>query len=350
MSSKLIPQPVRMEERPGHFRLPEASRVGIPVHLPESRFLQQLLQNTLGVDLPVVCTDDDEVIPGEIRFEILKQSLAEEAYELEVNPVRLCIRSGGGAGLFYGLQTLRQLLPDGAPVEEIPCLFIQDEPRFGWRGMHLDCARHFLPKGFVLKFLDLMALYKFNRFHWHLTDDQGWRLEIQSFPRLTEVSAWREETLVGHVDALPHSCDGISQGGKYTREDVSEIVAYAAARHIMVIPEIEMPGHSQAVLAAYPELGCTPGPYETRKIWGISEEVYCAGKEKTFHFLERVLTEVMELFPGPYLHIGGDECPKTRWEQCPACQERIRSESLRDCHELQSYFIKRIDAFLHAHG
>ena len=235
----------------------------------------------------------------------------------------------------------------GANIKwEIPGVEIQDEPRYPYRGMMLDVGRYFFPPEFVKRFIDLMALHKMNYFHWHLTEDQGWRIQINKYPRLTEIGAFRDESVVGHLRDKPLKFDGQRYGGFYTQEEIREVVEYAKARHITVIPEIEMPGHSLGALASYPELGCTGGPYEVAKRWGVQDDVYCAGKEETFQFLEDVLTEVMDLFPGKYIHIGGDESPKIRWEECPHCQARIKEEGLKDEHELQSYFIKRIEKFL----
>jgi hexosaminidase len=207
-----------------------------------------------------------------------------------------------------------------------------------------------MPKEFVKKYIDYLAMYKFNTFHWHLTDDQGWRIEIKKYPKLTEIGAWRKETLIGHFRDRPHKFDGKQHGGFYTQEEIEEIVNYAKSRYITVVPEIEMPGHAGAALASYPELSCTGGPFEVMTKWGINEEVYCAGNEKTFEFLKGVLSEVIELFPSEYIHIGGDECPKVRWEECFKCQARIKGENLKNEDELQSYFIKRIEKFLNSKG
>jgi len=207
-----------------------------------------------------------------------------------------------------------------------------------------------MPKEYVKKYIDYIAMHKMNTFHWHLTEDQGWRIEIKKYPKLTEIGAWRKETLIGHYRDKPHKYDGKVHGGFYTQEDVKEIVEYAKSRYVTVVPEIEMPGHSVASLASYPELSCTGGPFEVRTIWGSSEDVYCAGNEETFHFLEDVLSEVIALFPSEYIHIGGDECSKGRWEKCPKCQARIKAEKLKDENELQSYFIKRIEKFLNANN
>jgi hexosaminidase len=200
-----------------------------------------------------------------------------------------------------------------------------------------------MPVEFVKKYIDLIALHKMNRCHLHLTDDQGWRIEVKKYPKLAEISAWRDETLVGHYSDEPRKFDGQVHGGYYTQDEIRDLVAFAAARYVTIVPEIEMPGHSQAALAAYPEISCTGGPFKVRTIWGISKEVYCAGNEMTFEFLQNVLAEVMDLFPGEYIHVGGDECPKDRWEKCPKCQARIREEGLHDEHELQSYFIRRME-------
>jgi hexosaminidase len=283
-----------------------------------------------------------------------------EGYRLLVTEQSVLLAAATTAGLFYGVQTLRQLLPvaverggvvrgEDATVWSIPAVAIEDAPRFEYRGMHLDVGRHFMSTSFIKKYLDLMALYKLNRFHWHLTEDQGWRIEIKQYPKLAEVAAYRDETLIGHYDNKPHRFDGTRYGGYYTQDEIREIVAYARDRFITVIPEIELPGHSVAALAAYPKLACTEGPFEVKTLWGVHEDIYCP-KEETFTFLQNVLTEVMDLFPGEYIHIGGDEAPKTRWEESPVAQEVIRREGLKDEFELQSYFIRRIERFLNANG
>jgi hexosaminidase len=283
-----------------------------------------------------------------------------EAYTLAVTPEGIDLTAAAGAGLFYGLQTLRQLLEDAAgegrsPVrhtapaaQRVPGVTIVDRPRFPYRGMHLDVGRHFQPVAFVRKYIDLMGRYKLNRFHWHLTEDQGWRIEIRAFPRLTSVGGCRKETMVER-NFSPYVGDGVPHCGFYTQDEIREVVRYAAERYVTIIPEIEMPGHSKAALAAYPELACTPGPFEVRTTWGVDEDVFCPSEE-TFSFLERVLAEVMELFPGQYIHIGGDEVPKTRWRASPVAQEIIRREGLKDENELQSWFIRRIERFLVANG
>lgn len=277
--------------------------------------------------------------------------ISKEAYNLVVSPKGILLESPSPNGLFYGIQTLLQLMP---PIKQelsevvVPSVEIRDSPRFPWRGLHLDVGRHFMPKEFILKYIDYMAFHKLNTFHWHLTEDQGWRIEIKKFPRLTEVGSVRKETLVGHYGS--DSYDGKSVGGFYTQEEVKEIVAYAADRFVTVVPEIEMPGHALAALAAYPELGCTGGPYEVGTTWGVFDDVYCAGNARTDTFLMDVLKEVIPLFPGEYFHIGGDECPKTRWEKCPLCKQKMKEEGLRTEHELQSFFVQRMEKFLNENG
>ncbi len=232
------------------------------------------------------------------------------------------------------------------PVIPLPRCKITDYPRYSYRGLHLDVCRHMFPVGFIKKYIDLMAMHKMNSFHWHLTEDQGWRIEIKKYPLLTSVGAWRKSSPVGRNEGQ----DSIPYGGFYTQDEVRDIVEYARKRFITVIPEIELPGHAQAALASYPHLSCTGGPFEVWTWWGVSENIYCAGNEQVFEFLEGVLTEVMHLFPSPYIHIGGDEAPKTRWKACPKCQRRIRSEKLADEHQLQSYFVTRIEKFLNSQG
>ena len=273
---------------------------------------------------------------------------------LSVTPKEIIIKARTAVGLFYAVQTLRQLLPVEVEKEQkvnglilsVPACEIKDEPRFVYRGMHLDVCRHMFPVSFIKRYIDMLALNKMNTFHWHLTEDQGWRIEIKKYPRLTEIGAYRKETLVGHGGKEPYVYDGKPYGGFYTQDEVKDVVAYAKSRFITIIPEIEMPGHALAALAAYPELSCTGGPFEVFPRWGVVPDVYCAGKEETFNFLEDVLTEVIALFPGEYIHIGGDECPKDRWKKCPLCQKRIKDEGLKDEKELQSYFIARIEKFL----
>ena len=279
---------------------------------------------------------------------------AAESYRLSVTTEGIALNAADYAGLFYGLQTLSQLMPPDAVTNsdvssfDLPVLEIDDAPRFTYRGVHLDVARHFFPPEFIKHYIDLLALYKINRFHWHLTEDQGWRIEIDQYPKLTEVAAFREQTQIGHgLDEFQG--DGVRYGGFYTKEEIREIVAYAQARNVMIIPEIEMPGHATAALAAYPELACTEGPFEVAMTWGIFEDIYCP-YEETFEFLENVLLEVIDLFPGDYIHIGGDEAPKTRWEESEYVQDLMVREGFNDVEQVQGYFIRRIEKFLNEQG
>lgn len=315
-------------------------------------FFTQLVQQAAGIALKKAASATGT---GLIHFVINEQVTGPAgSYRLSVTPERVEIQSANALGLFYGVQTLRQLLPpeieSPQPVPNvtwtIPCVEIQDEPRFSYRGLLLDVGRHFFPVEFIKKYIDVIAMYKMNTLHWHLTEDQGWRIEIKKHPKLTQIGAFRAETVIGHAGRPPLKYDGQRYGGFYTQEEIKAIVKYAESRFVIIIPEIEMPGHSFAALAAYPELGCTGGPYAVQTRWGVHHEVYCAGNDQVFQLLEDVLSEVIELFPGKYIHIGGDECPKKRWQKCPKCQARIQAEGLKDEHELQSYFIRRIEKFL----
>lgn len=351
----IVPKPAKMVQEKGVFELNAETPIVVNEDSAEIKqiagFLQAHLSDFYGLknkvevgDLPV-----DKTV-----FISLDKSLnlGKEAYTLSINPKGIVLKASAPNGLFYGVQTLIQLLPHSkkqlAQVT-FPAVQIEDSPRFSWRGMHLDVSRHFMPVSFIKKYIDYIAMNKMNVFHWHLTDDQGWRIEIKKYPKLTQVGAWRKETLIGHP-GKDNKYDGKRYGGFYTQDQIKEIVAYAKARYVTVVPEIEMPGHAMAALAAYPELGCTGGPYQVGTRWGVYDDVYCAGKEKTFKFLEDVLTEVMALFPSQYIHIGGDECPKTRWKACPYDQARMKELGLKNEEELQSYFVQRIEKFLNAHG
>lgn len=312
-----------------------------------SAFLNDLIKQEIGNSLPVI--ENTNRVSVRLRTDTLLVR-EPEGYLLEVNGFNVNLTAHDPAGMMHGIQTLRQLWKKESGTLKVPVARIHDYPRFSYRGMHLDVCRHFFPVSFIKQYIDLLSLYKFNTFHWHLTDDQGWRIEIKKYPRLQTVAAWRDETMIGHKKELPHRFDGKRYGGYYTQEQVKEIVQYAAGRQITVIPEIEMPGHAQAALAAYPQLGCTGGPYKTATFWGVFDDVFCAGKDSTFSFLQDVLDEVLPLFPSDYIHIGGDECPKTRWKACPRCQQRIRSENLHNEDELQSYFISRITKYLQSKG
>jgi hexosaminidase len=277
-------------------------------------------------------------------------ALGNEGYKLVVDEKGVSLTAATGAGLFYGMQTLLQLIPENGKT--VPYVTITDQPRFAYRGLHLDVSRHMFPPEFIKKYIDLLAHHKFNRFHWHLTEDQGWRIEIKKYPKLQEIAAYRKETVIGHArDADPKNpkdFDGKRYGGYYTQEEVKDIIKYAADRYVTIIPEIEMPGHALAALSAYPELGCTGGPYQAATTFGVFDDVFCAGKEETFTFLEGVLDEVITLFPSKYIHIGGDECPKDKWETCPHCKKRMAAEKRKNTHELQSYFIQRIEKYINS--
>jgi hexosaminidase len=350
LAVSVIPRPSQVTPGEGKFLLQPETAVYVSggAEIEKiGRFLSDRLSPSTGFAITVHATDD--TAPPEKSFLLTTKnvdaSLDEEGYQLTVAPQQVVLRAAKPAGLFRGVQTIRQLLP--AEIESrtkipgrvwaMPCLEIRDIPRFAWRGSLLDSCRHFMTKKFVKRYIDLLAYHKMNRFHWHLTDDQSWAIEIKKYPKLTEIGAYR-------------SSGPNRFGGYFTQDDIREIVAYAAERYIMVVPEIEMPGHSQAALACYPELSCTGGPFAVGTVTGVYKDVYCAGNEKTFEFLQDVLTEVMSLFPSPYIHIGGDECPKDRWKACPRCQARIQVEKLKDEHELQSYFIKRIEKFINEKG
>lgn len=345
----LIPQPKELKITEGNFSLNRNTQIVLKdsTFLNEADLFNQFLKTNYGFELPIVSSSKNQINSIEIQKKNGEKGLLEN-YQLNISPTQIQIVSDGNPGVFYAFQTLMQLLPvEKKEVLLIPCLEIQDQPKYQWRGMHLDVARHIFPTAFIKKYIDYMAMYKMNTFHWHLTEDQGWRIEIKKYPKLTEVGAWRKGSLVGHF--RDQKFDTIRYGGFYSQEAIKEVVAYAKERHITVVPEIEMPGHSQAALAAYPELSCTGGPFEVATKWGILEDVYCP-KEETFQFLENVLTEVMDLFPSEYIHIGGDESPKKRWKNCSHCQALIKSKGLKDEHELQSYFIKRMEKFVNSKG
>ncbi|MBN1633847.1 MAG: beta-N-acetylhexosaminidase [Ignavibacteria bacterium] len=349
-ASGIIPEPQKVEYNNEWFVL--SGMTIIKTNSPESDIAANILNDYLylliGKRLSVNNGSDYFAINEIVISEIENDGEPSEEYSLGINGKSIVLK-GSADGLIHGIYSLIQLIPVDDKNKKIRGMEITDYPKFGYRGMHLDVCRHFFTKDEVKRYIDFLALYKMNYFHWHLTEDQGWRIEIKKYPKLTEIGAYRNGTLIGHAGKKPKEYDDLRYGGFYTQEDIKEIVAYANERKITVIPEIEMPGHSLAALASYPEFSCTGGPFEVEREWGVFEDVYCT-KEETFKFLEDVLSEVAELFPSPYIHIGGDECPKARWKNCPACQQRIKDEGLKDENELQSYFITRIEKFLNSKG
>ncbi|WP_438966460.1 beta-N-acetylhexosaminidase [Flavobacterium sp.] len=344
----LIPQPLKINYEQGFYELNSTTTIQANENSFEAKYLKEQIKIQTGLDLKITSKYNTKNniqlilnVPDTINFD-------KEQYNLEVSKNKINISAFSSQCVFYGIQSLLQMIPHEKSNEiTLNAVAIFDKPKFKWRGMHLDCARHFFSVEFVKKYIDYLATYKLNTFHWHLTDDQGWRIEIKKYPKLTEVGAWRNGSMVGHY--RDQKFDSIKYGGFYTQEQIKEVVAYAKERHINVVPEIEMPGHAVAALAAYPQYACTDGPFEVGKIWGVLDDVFCP-KEQTFAFLEDVLTEVMALFPSEYIHIGGDECPKTRWKSCEHCQNLIREKGLKDAHELQSYFIQRIEKFVNSKG
>jgi hexosaminidase len=312
-----------------------------------ANFLNDYLQQLYGFKLPI--KKKASGLAGIIlNYERMDYPIP-GAYNMAVSSKGVYIAGDNATGAFYGIQTLLQLLPvEKASSLSVPYVTIKDYPRFQYRGMHLDVGRHFFPPSFVKKYIDYIALHKMNYFHWHLTEDQGWRIEIKRYPKLTSVGAWRSGTIIGRYPGTGD--DSIHYGGFYTQKEVKEIVEYAAKRYITIIPEIEMPGHSSAALTAYPWLGCTGGPYKVQHTWGVFNDVYCAGNDSVFTFLKNVLDEIIPLFPAKYIHVGGDECPKESWKTCPKCQKRIADNHLKDEHELQSYFIQRMEKYINSKG
>ncbi len=350
----IIPRPVQLKETGLVFEL---KRDDVIVYADEAakasaERLAVYLRPATGFTLPV-----EPGHRGAIVFQTLDDpALGSEGYELRVAD-HVSIAAPTEAGLFYGGQTLRQLLSveifsaeKQAGTWEAPGVVISDWPRFGWRGQHLDVARHFMPVEWVKTFIDQLALHKLNVMHWHLTDDQGWRIEVKKYPKLATVGGTRKETLIGHRSEKPAKYDGREYSGYYTQEEIREVVEYARKRHVTIVPEIEIPGHAQSALAAYPNLGCTGGPYDVLTKWGISKDIYCAGNPNTFTFWEDVLDEVCALFPGAYIHTGGDEAPKSRWEKCPKCQQLMKDVGAADEHALQVYVTQEMEKYLASKG
>lgn len=365
----IVPAPLKAEAAKGHLSIKNITVKCDPAIGDASIKAVQSFVSRIGIasgyTIPVSCPIGLQaaVEGGKLKgiFFLKDASIASEHYTIDINSKYAVIKAGGFNGFFYSIQTLMQLLPEAIygnvqmPDERwaLPCGHIEDGPRFAYRGMHLDSGRHFWTVEEVKKYLDVMSFYKLNRFHWHLSDDQGWRVEIKKYPLLTQISCWREGTCIAHD---MNSSDHKRYGGYYSQEQIRDIISYAAARGITIIPEIDLPGHMLAAMSAYPWLGCTGGPYKTWTRWGISEQVLCPGKETTFTFLENVLSEIAELFPGEYIHIGGDECPKDEWEKCPDCQALIAKLGLKDEGKftaeqyLQCYVTARMQEFLSGKG
>ncbi|MET0634636.1 MAG: beta-N-acetylhexosaminidase [Chitinophagaceae bacterium] len=364
---KIIPEPASLKINKGSFILTATTPIVVADKGDSlsAAFFNEYLRSVYGFSLPVT----GKPAPGSIRLITRKfiSKTASDAYKFTSSPTGISIEGDTYAGTFYGIQTLIQLLPVvRAEKLGIPSVVVEDAPRFGYRGMMLDVCRHFFPVPVVKKFIDYLALHKLNRFHWHLTDDQGWRIEIRKYPRLTEVGAYRNGTIIGRFPGTGNT--NTRYGGYYTQDQIREVVAYAADRFITVVPEIEMPGHGSAAIAAYPELSCFPevptiryfppkctwGGDSTGKqvmqTWGVFDDVFCAGKENTFMFLQDVIEEILPLFPSQYIHVGGDECPKKNWEKCPSCQLRMKENNLKNEHELQSYFVQRMEKFINSKG
>ena len=393
----IIPRPMKTIAGNGSFTLNSGTRILIPKGSTEINriaiYLAQHLRPATGLSLPILYGSEADSLDNAIILttKSTDKNLGPESYEIFVSKDTVVLSAPQPAGLFYGVQTIRQLLPEQIKSKKtvkdistrIPSVTIYDKPRFQWRGFMLDSCRHMQSKDFIKRYIDLMAYHKLNRFHWHLTDDQGWRIEIKKYPKLTQIGAWRDSAdgcTGGHwknvCSAAPECIKPRLEkssgkwaytgdktiirkvltegryGGFYTQDDIREIVAFARSRYITVVPEIELPGHAQAALAAYPEYSCMSGfsctgkPFGPRLCAGQSEEIFCAGNDMTFEFLQNILSEVLELFPSRWIHIGGDECRKAHWAKCLICQARIKTEGLKDENELQSYFIKRIEKFL----
>ncbi|GAB3705958.1 family 20 glycosylhydrolase [Spirosoma flavus] len=376
----IIPRPAQLEPQTGEFIIDRTTVIMVPVAQTELKAIVDTfathINRSTGLNVPVRNTNRLTSSGNIIDFlPSTDTTLHEEGYRINVTDRLVVVEARTPKGFFYAVQTLYQLLPpvvlskghatankESVPQNSsaairsmllalpIPACRIQDSPRYSYRGLHLDVSRHFFSVAYIKKYLDLMALHKFNQFHWHLTDDQGWRIEIKKHPKLTQIGAHRRETIIGHYDEYdPQVFDGKPYGGYYTQDEVREVIRYAATKYINVVPEIELPGHALAALAAYPELACTTSPYTVSTKWGVFDDVFCP-TEKTFAFLGEVLTEVIDLFPGKYIHIGGDECPKTVWRKSAFCRQLIKRLKLRNENGLQSYFIKRIDKFVTSKG
>lgn len=367
---QIIPKPVSLEMSNGRFLVNSKTKVSATANLEnEGNYLANMLSLLSNTNVSFEIGTS-----GNIELKLDESIENKEGYTVAINYNKVLISGKTAKGIFYGIQTLKQLMPASLEIKTadltIPAVIIKDNPRFVYRGMHLDVGRHLFPVDFIKKYIDLIAMHKMNTLHWHLTEDQGWRIEIKKHPKLTEIGSKRSGTIVGHYPGTTN--DETEYGGFYTQEEVKDIVKYATERHVTIIPEIELPGHASAAIASYPFLSCFPdeptivtngmgskagkeiqangSPKIVQETWGVFDDVFCAGNEKTFAFLENVLAEVIPLFPSEYIHIGGDESPKSNWKRCPDCQKRIKDNKLADEHELQSYFIQRIETYLNSKG
>lgn len=349
-SINIIPKPVNLKMKQGSFKLDRNTKIVVKDEGDKDAadFLKGYLQTFYGLSLAITDSEAANYIGLNTR-KFVKAPDNGEHYILEGTSKMYAIEGDSYEGTFRGVQSLIQLLPvKKFNSLHLPLVSISDQPRLRYRGLMLDVARHFFDVEFVKKYIDFIALHKMNTFHWHLTDDQGWRIQIIKYPELTEKGAYRNGTITGRYPGTGN--DNKRYGGFYTQDQIKEVVEYAAKRHITVIPEIEMPGHAKAALASFSYLGCTGGPYEVKQTWGVEEDVFCAGNDSVFTFLQNVLDEVITLFPSQYIHIGGDECPKDKWKTCLKCQKKIKDNNLKDEHELQSYFIQRIEKYVNSKG
>ena len=356
---RVVPLPDRIDGiKSGDFRLKNNCLIDYPTGNRDmernAAMLSAYVEELTGIHLSTRPVNPPMNNHGCISLMLDPKMDSDEGYRMTVTAKGVEIAGKTPAGVFYGIQTLRKSIPVGRTDQILlPAAQVTSSPRFGYRGMHLDCVRHFFGVETVKRYIDIMALHGMNRLHWHLTDDQGWRVEIKKYPRLTEVGAWRDATVLGHNSPV---YDGQRHGGFYSQDELREIVRYAADRYIMIIPEIDMPGHMLGALAAYPELGCTGGPYAVWGQWGVTEDILCVGKDETLQFVKDVLDEVMQLFPSPYIHIGGDESPRVRWQECPLCQQRIKDEGITARGEqsaearLQGWFTTQVQQYLSNHG
>lgn len=346
----IIPKPVSVKAKPGSFRLDKNTKIVIKDEGDRNTadFLKDYLGKFYGIS-PEITSSASRSYIGFSTKKFIKAPENGEHYSLNGSATAIVVSGDSYEGTFRGMQSIIQLLPvKKSAILSIPLVSIDDQPRLEYRGLMLDVARHFFSVEFVKEYIDFIALHKMNTFHWHLTDDQGWRIEIKKHPKLTEVGGYRNGTIIGHYPGTGN--DSLRYGGFYTQDQIKDVVDYAAKRYITVIPEIEMPGHAKAALSAYPNLGCTGGPYEARQTWGVEEEVFCAGNDSVFLMLQDVLDEVIPLFPSEYVHVGGDECPKVRWKTCAKCQKRMKENNLTDEHQLQSYFIQRMEKYINSKG